>query len=125
MVEQTEQDSAQKVRWSFAMNTPNDEGASRASSCDNMLDGNHVSSTEIKLPKEGTAVIKVAGDFDIFITPLLIEALNRYGSRVVSYKLLLCHCVKQFLMQIFLPYSVNLKNIVRVEICEHFLSLRR
>ena len=77
MVEQTEQDSARKARWSFAINTGNRDGLSGTSSFDNMLDG-APNQAETKLPKEGTAVIKVAGDVNIFITPLLLEALQRY-----------------------------------------------
>lgn len=73
VLDASERDSNRKTRWNSAINQQDRTSASSSSECS----PNSTLRKAKKSRNEGTVLLRFAGDINILVTPLMLEALQR------------------------------------------------
>ena len=75
VLDASERDSNLKTRWNSAINQQDRTSASSSSECS----PDHTLRKTKKSRNEETVLLRFVGDINILVTPLLLEALQRYA----------------------------------------------
>ncbi|XP_022799728.1 uncharacterized protein KIAA1109-like isoform X2 [Stylophora pistillata] len=78
VLDASERDSNLKTRWNSAINQQDRTSASSSSECS----PDHTLKKTKKSRNEETVILRFVGDINILVTPLLLEALQRYVSSI-------------------------------------------
>lgn len=83
VLDTSERDSARKTRWNSAINEPDQTSASSSSE----YSPSSTLKKSTKSRNEATLLFRFVGDINILVTPLILEALQRFVAKPLQFAL--------------------------------------